>query len=175
MQASSNPLGPAITARRAKKYLDEFEVIVSQSTVTGSRSGTDPPRLPLRPRRSNHTEVNIDPDQIDGTTEGSGCRRRRTARQTLLPMNKRPLVHPNKGSAMGVGTALLYKKNLATLIEESVSSIGSFCGKCKFPARRASGTCPHPCQAIILPLAHLQRNSRACSVPSAATGASTVT
>ena len=66
--------------------------------------------LTLRPRRSNHTEANIDPDQIDGTTEGSGCRRRGTARQTLLPMNKRPSVHPNKGSAMGVGTTLYTRK-----------------------------------------------------------------
>ena len=70
-------------------------------------------------QRSNHAEVDIDPDQADGAAEGSGRRGRGTARQTLIS-DKRPSVHPNKKSTMNIRSALLYKKNLATLIEESV-------------------------------------------------------
>ena len=73
-------------------------------------------------QRSNHAEVDIDPDQADGTAEGSGRRGRGTARQTLIS-DKRPSVHPNKKSTMNIRSALLYKKNLATLIEESVGII----------------------------------------------------
>ena len=73
-------------------------------------------------QRSNHAEVDIDPDQADGAAEGSGRRGRGTARQTLIS-DKRPSVHPNKKSTMNIRSALLYKKNLATLIEESVGII----------------------------------------------------
>ena len=41
-QANSNPLNPALIARRAKKHLDELEVIPRQGAA-GFRSGTDPP------------------------------------------------------------------------------------------------------------------------------------
>jgi zinc finger HIT domain-containing protein 1 len=75
-------------------------------------------------QRSNYTEVDIDPDQDDGTTEGSGRRGRGAARQTLIS-DKRPSVHPNKKSTMNIRTALLYKKSLATLIEESVRTLFS--------------------------------------------------
>ena len=85
--------------------------------MTESDSG-----LTLRAQRSNYAEVDIDPDQADSTAENSG-RRRGSARQTLLS-DKRPSVHPNKKSTMNIRTALLYKKNLATLIEESVSTAG---------------------------------------------------
>jgi zinc finger HIT domain-containing protein 1 len=112
-QANSNPLDPALIARRAKKHLDELEVITAWPDQNLG--------LTLRVQRSNHTEADIDPDQADGAAEGSGRRGRGTARQTLLS-DKRPSVHPNKKSTMNIRTALLYKKNLATLLEESVSS-----------------------------------------------------
>lgn len=72
-------------------------------------------------QRSNYTEVDIDPDQADAPAEGPGRRGRGrgTARQTLIS-DKRPSVHPNKKSTMNIRTALLYKKSLATLVEESV-------------------------------------------------------
>ena len=103
-----------LIARRAKKHLDELEVIALQDT-TESKTGTDYFSM----QRSNYTEVDIGPDQADGTAEGSGRRGRGAARQALIS-DKRPSVHPNKKSTMNIRTALLYKKNLATLIEESV-------------------------------------------------------
>jgi hypothetical protein len=45
--------------------------------------------------------------------------------------DKRPSVHPNKKSTMNIRTALLYKKNLEALIEESVMlSSTDPCGMC---------------------------------------------
>lgn len=51
-QASSNPLDPGLIARRAKKHLDELEVIISQGAVTGSNPATNPPRRGPTTRRS---------------------------------------------------------------------------------------------------------------------------
>jgi hypothetical protein len=50
-QASSNPLDPVLIARRAKKHLDELEVI-TRPGETGSKSGTDPSHRGLTTRRS---------------------------------------------------------------------------------------------------------------------------
>lgn len=92
-------------------------------------------------QRSNYTEVDIDPGQADGTGEGSGRRGRGTARQTLIS-DKRPSVHLSKKSTMNIRTALLYKKNLATLIEESVSTINGFLWKRLISYSKGIGNLP---------------------------------
>jgi len=59
-----------------------------------------------------------------------------------LISDKRPSVHPNKKSTMNIRTALLYKKNLATLVEESVIELSTVpygnCADCISKGRRES-------------------------------------
>jgi hypothetical protein len=57
-KANSNPLDPALIARRAKKHLDELEVIVRQGTGE-LRSGTDPPRRSPTTRRSTSSPTRL--------------------------------------------------------------------------------------------------------------------
>ncbi|KAF9490784.1 hypothetical protein BDN71DRAFT_147120 [Pleurotus eryngii] len=84
-------LDPEIIAKRKKRHLDELE-------------------------RSNYSEptlLNTDADgETDGTTKGR-------ARQTIS--DKRDFERPGKRkkSTMNIRTAVLYRKNLSTLIEES--------------------------------------------------------
>ncbi|KAE9408449.1 hypothetical protein BT96DRAFT_962756 [Gymnopus androsaceus JB14] len=96
-QANSSTLVPEIIAKRAKNYLDELE-------------------------KSNYSEsasLNVGEDEDEApATKGR-------ARQTLIS-DKRNLqlagtspAATKKKSTMNVRTALLYRKNLATLIEES--------------------------------------------------------
>jgi len=72
-----------------------------------------------RLQRSNYTEPSI---TLDDNDEGAISGKNRVRQ---IVSDKRHLNDPNakkKKSSMKVRTALLYRKNLATLIEESVSS-----------------------------------------------------
>ena len=55
-QANSNPLDSALIARRAKKHLDELEVIAPQGAVE-FKSETDPPRRSPTTQRSTSTLI----------------------------------------------------------------------------------------------------------------------
>lgn len=55
-QANSNPLDPALIARRAKKHLDELEVIAPQCAAKFG-SGTDPLRRSPTTQRSISTLI----------------------------------------------------------------------------------------------------------------------
>ncbi|KIK62493.1 hypothetical protein GYMLUDRAFT_41946 [Collybiopsis luxurians FD-317 M1] len=99
---NSGTLAPELLAKRTKNHLDELE-------------------------RSNHNEsasLTVGEDD-DETTQGNKYTAKGRARQTLIS-DKRNLnlsgtspAATKKKSTMNVRTALLYRKNLATLIEES--------------------------------------------------------
>ena len=57
--------------------------------------------------------------------------------------DKRPSVHPNKKSTMNIRTALLYKKNLTALIEESVGESSTVpCGMVLTSCSQGIGNLP---------------------------------
>jgi hypothetical protein len=105
-----------VIAKRTKRHLDELEV--------GKRPLTLSLQLTSFFQRTNYAEPSIsafagaeDDEVLDGKY-GKG-----RARQTIS--DKRRVVGGaavKKKSSMNVRTALLYRKNLATLIDESVSA-----------------------------------------------------
>jgi zinc finger HIT domain-containing protein 1 len=93
-QSSAHPIDPILVAKRTKRHLDELE-------------------------RSNYAEpsVNIDQEDDDGAGAGS-ARRGRAARQSIISDRRGSGTKKSK-STMNVRSALLYRKNLASLIDES--------------------------------------------------------
>ncbi|KAF9453465.1 hypothetical protein P691DRAFT_755521 [Macrolepiota fuliginosa MF-IS2] len=96
---TNQALTPEVIAKRTRRHLDELE-------------------------RSNYSEANVASISDDEGGDGGGSKHGR-ARQTISD-KRTNLVIPGtspaalrKKSTMNVRTALLYKKNLATLIDES--------------------------------------------------------
>jgi zinc finger HIT domain-containing protein 1 len=110
VNATKQTLPPDVITKRTKRHLEELEVIL-QIQPSSSSFNT--------PQRSNYTEPSITLDNDDeGVISGKN-------RVRQIVSDKRHLNDPSvkkKKSSMKVRTALLYRKNLATLIEESVSS-----------------------------------------------------
>ncbi|OJA16460.1 hypothetical protein AZE42_04674 [Rhizopogon vesiculosus] len=106
VNATKQTLAPDIIAKRTKRHLDELEV--SPQTLLLS---------PLNPisQRSNYTEPSITLDDDDEAPISGKNRVRQIVSDKRDPNAKK------KKSSTKVRTALLYRKNLATLIEESVS------------------------------------------------------
>lgn len=90
-QTKSTAIDQVLVDKRAQRHLDELE-------------------------KSNYTELDDEQTAAEG-----GVRRghRGTARHTLISDQRAG--YKKKKSTMNVRSALMYKKNLATLIEESVS------------------------------------------------------
>ncbi|KAI0292108.1 hypothetical protein BC826DRAFT_1092161 [Russula brevipes] len=95
----SQPLDPETIAKRTRRHLDELEVCSFPCSS-----------------RSNYAEPSIGMDEDDQTGKSAKGR----ARQTVS--DKRKLSGPSakrKKANMNIRTAILYRKNFATLIEES--------------------------------------------------------
>ncbi|EGN99092.1 hypothetical protein SERLA73DRAFT_181906 [Serpula lacrymans var. lacrymans S7.3] len=94
VNAAKQILAPEIIAKRTKRHLDELE-------------------------RSNYAEPSfslLGDDEEDG---GGGKYAKGRSRQTISDKRHFDITGKRKKSTMNVRTALLYRKNLSTLIEES--------------------------------------------------------
>ncbi|PCH42332.1 hypothetical protein WOLCODRAFT_38419, partial [Wolfiporia cocos MD-104 SS10] len=94
-QSSSTQLDPEVIAKRTKRHLDELE-----------RSNYSEPSGALFPGLD-------DDDDAPGGRSAKG-----RARQTISDKREWPGLHKKK-STMAVRTAVLYRKNFATLVDES--------------------------------------------------------
>ncbi len=116
-QAANAPLDPEVIAKRTKRHLDELEVRRPSAswTLQGLHLRDAPPS-----QRSNYSEpagagAGGDEEDDHGVAPGGRTAKGR-ARQTIISdKGKKP-----KKSTMNVRTAVLYKKTLAVLIEDSV-------------------------------------------------------
>jgi zinc finger HIT domain-containing protein 1 len=108
----SQPLDAEIIAKRTKRHLDELEVRFLATRF--------PIHYPLHPQRSNYAEPTTSYLGMDEDDQAGKSAKGR-ARQTVS--DKRQLSGPGakrKKANMNIRTAILYRKNFATLIEESV-------------------------------------------------------
>jgi hypothetical protein len=126
-------------------------------------------------QRSNYAEQSSSYPGMDEDDQAGKSAKGR-ARQTVS--DKRHLSGPStkrKKANMNIRTAILYRKNFATLIEESVSNLGVIlpCLIVRLPYLRDSPT-SLPRFPLISPLHPLpQRNVHDYCAPFAATGAAT--
>jgi zinc finger HIT domain-containing protein 1 len=108
-------LTPEVIAKRTKRHLDELEVCLAL-VETGVKL--------IAVQRSNYAEPSTSFLGEDDDDEGSGKYAKGRARNII---SDKRAVGKKKKSTMAVRSALLYRKNLSTLIDESVS-VSRTCG-----------------------------------------------
>jgi hypothetical protein len=121
--ATTQGLTSEVIAKRTKRHLDELEV--KHPGISAWRKVLHPLRL----KRSNYAETNLlagEDDDEGGTKSGKGRARQTISDKRNLNILGSSAAAKKKKSTMSVRTALLYRKNLATLIEESVRIIHNF-------------------------------------------------
>lgn len=105
-------LPPEVVAKRTKRHLDELEV--SSFYIFYIKSLTTA-------KRSNYAEPSF---SFFGEEEGSGKTAKGRTRTAIS--DTRTFDGKKKKSTMNIRTALLYRKTLNTLIEDSVSNMLKF-------------------------------------------------
>ena len=122
VNAAKQNLTSEVIAKRTKRHLDELEVITLSTLLILVYNDTVF-------KRSNYSELNV--VSVSDDKGGEGGTKHGRARQTISD-KRTNLIMPGdspaarrKKSTMNVRTALLYKKNFNTLIDESVSGIYS--------------------------------------------------
>lgn len=138
-QNPNGSLDPDVIAKRTKRHLDELEVR-SRIRKSGRCAGSFSQHLltnlmaspPCAAQRSNYSEptgsgahpgASGEPDEEDEGVAPGGRTTKGRARQATISDKRQWDGKKSKKSTMNIRTAILYKKNLTVLLDESVSEL----------------------------------------------------